>query len=36
MGKIKLFESILKATSALIAAGLSIVKFIGIMNKIAV
>ncbi len=34
MGKIKLFENILKAASALIASAMSIIKFIGIIGKI--
>jgi hypothetical protein len=35
MGKIKLFESILKAASALIASAMAIIKFIGIISKMA-
>jgi len=35
MGKLKLFESILRAASALTAAGLSVVKFINIIGKIS-
>ena len=34
MGRLKLFENILKAASALIASAMSIVKFIGIVGKI--
>lgn len=34
LGKIKLFENILKAASALIASAMSIIKFIGIIGKI--
>lgn len=33
LGKLKLFENILKAASALIASAMSIVKFIGIIGK---
>lgn len=33
MGKLKLFESILKAASALAASGLSFIKFVGIIGK---
>lgn len=35
MVQLKLIESVLKAASALIAAGLSFVKFIGIIEKIS-
>lgn len=34
LGKLKLFENILKAASALIASAMSIIKFIGIIGKI--
>lgn len=33
--KLKVFENILKAASALIAAAMSIIKFIGIMDKMS-
>ena len=33
LGKLKLFENILKAASALIASAMSIIKFIGIIGK---
>ena len=34
MGKLKLFEHVLKAASALIASAMAIVKFVGIIGKI--
>ena len=33
LGKLKLFENILKAVSALIASAMSIIKFLGIISK---
>lgn len=36
MGKLKLFESILKAASALAASGLSFIKFVGIIGKLVI
>jgi hypothetical protein len=35
LGKLKIFENILKAASALIAAAMSIIKFISITDKMA-
>ena len=35
MGTLKIFELILKAASLLIAAAMSVVKFIGIVGKLA-
>lgn len=35
MGKIKIFELILKAASLLVAAAMSVVKLIGIIGKLA-
>lgn len=35
LGKLKIFENILKAASALIAAAMSIIKFISIVDKMA-
>ena len=35
LGKLKVFENILKAASALIAAAMSIIKFIGIIDKMS-
>ena len=34
MGKIKWFETVLKAVSALAASGLSFIKFVGLIGKV--
>ena len=36
MGKLKLFETMLKAVSALAASGLSFIKFVGFIGKMMV
>lgn len=36
MGKLKLFEYIFKAVSALATSGLSFIKFIGIIGKLVI
>lgn len=36
LGKLKLFENILKAASALIASAMSIIKFVGIIGKVTI